>query len=95
MPPDAAAPAPGAPAAAPNPLGLKAAAAQEITTARKILEASLVIFGSESEEGKALVKAISSLGSIFPGEAGSLPSETPGPASAPMTGPKPGPQMGF
>lgn len=93
MPPDGAAPAPGAPVEAPNPMGLKVAAAQKITEARKILEATLVVFGSESEEGKALVKAIGSLGSIFPGEPGSLPSDQP--PSAPMTGPTPGASLGF
>jgi hypothetical protein len=92
MPADAGVANPGAPPAAPNPMGLKVAAAAKITEARKVLEAALVVFGSESEEGAALVTAIKSLGTIFPAE--SAEAATP-PASAPMGGPTPGAQMGL
>ena len=94
QPTDPGAAAPGAPAAPPSPMGMRAAAAQKVVESRKMLEGALVIFGSESEEGKALVTAIKALGSIFHGEAGSVPSDN-APQSAPMGGPKPGAQMGF
>jgi len=100
---DPGAAAPGAPTQAPPALGLQAAAAAKVVDARKSLEAALVIFGSESEEGKALVTAIKALGSIFAGEAlpagGAMPgagSPPSGPPSgAPMGGPTPGAQFGM
>lgn len=94
--PDPGAAAPGAPTEAPSPLGLKAAAAQKIAEARKTLEASLVIFGSESEEGQALVTAIKALGSIFPSEPGAPTNDAGGPAAGmPMRGPQPGAAFGM
>lgn len=92
---DPGAAAPGAPVAAPSPMGMRAAAAAKVVQCRKTLEEALVIFGSQSEEGKALVTAIKALGSIFHGEEGSVPSDNAPPAGVPMGGPKPGAQMGF
>jgi len=78
-------------------MGMRATAAQKVVEARKTLEGALVIFGSESEEGKALVTAIKALGSIFHGEAGSVPSDNapPAPAGVQPGGPRPGAQMGI
>ena len=92
-PQDPGAASPGAPVAAPSPMGLRAATAAKVVEARKVLEAALVVFGSESEEGKALVTSVKALGSIFHGESGSVPSDNA--PSAPMAGPRPGAQMGF
>jgi len=94
---DPGAAAPGAAPQAPPALGLKAAAGQKIAESRKMLEAALVIFGSESEEGKALVTAIKSLGSIFPGEAmaADAGAAAAAPSGVPMGGPKPAAQFGM
>lgn len=76
-------------------MGMRATAAQKVVEARKILEGALVIFGSESEEGKGLVTAIKALGSIFHGEEGSVPSDNAPPAGVKPGPPQPGAQMGF
>ncbi|HJR03489.1 MAG TPA: hypothetical protein VKA83_17765 [Methylomirabilota bacterium] len=93
---DPSAAAPGAATQAPPALGLQAAASQKIVESRKALEAALVVFGSESEEGKALVAAIKALGSIFPGEPmGGAGAAGAPPAGVPLGGPKPGASFGM
>jgi|SRR5262245_8547790 len=55
---------PGAP---PRPLaqeGLQAKARLQVVLARKVLESVLPILGSESEEGKAVTKALTALAAI-------------------------------
>ena len=69
-PAQAGAPGNQAPAGAPmqtpqSPAGAQASAKVNITMARDLLEHSLPAFGSETEEGKAILSAIGALGKKF------------------------------
>jgi hypothetical protein len=88
MPPDGAAPAPGAPVGPPDPLGEQAAAAASVIEARGMLEKAIGPFGAETEEGQAILKALDALGSIFPGPGAEAAPALAGGAA--MTGPRPG-----
>lgn len=48
-----------------KPKGQQAGAGAQVNVARKLLEQSLVAFGSDSEEGKAVLKAIHALAKGF------------------------------
>ena len=82
-----------------KPKGQQAGAAAQVNVARKLLEQSLVSFGSDSEEGAAVLKAIHALAkgfakdeessqALMPAELKSAlmaggPMQSPGPNAAP------------
>jgi len=90
-----------------QPKGDQASAASKIQIVRKMLEQALVSFGSDSKEGKAVMKALTSLtaafskseesaGEIVPAEhKNALLQRGPsGAPQAPSTPPKPAPAQG-
>ena len=103
--PGATPPGPGAaPMLTPQkPKGQQAGASSQVNVARKLLEQSLVSFGSDTEEGKSVLKAIHALAkgfardeeasqSLMPAELKSAllaggPMQGPGPNAAPPGAP--------
>lgn len=75
-----------------KPKGQQAGASTQVNVARKLLEQSLVAFGSDSEEGKAVLKAIHALAKGFAREEEQSQSLMPAELkSALLAGPGAGP----